>query len=143
MSSSVSHVDVRFPGGKGVDATIEGRVIHTDQSLAHGGGGSAPEPFELFLASLATCAGLYVLVFCQARGIPTHELRLDQEQQFEDGKLKRIILRVLLPGGFPDKYVDAVRAAASGCKVKKALLSPPEVEVIAVPAAALDEAAAH
>jgi ribosomal protein S12 methylthiotransferase accessory factor len=91
----------------------------------------------LFLASLATCAGLYVLVFCQTRGIPTSDLRLDQEQVFEDGKLSRIVLRVLLPAGFPEKYVDAVRAAAAGCKVKKTLLAPPEVEVLAIPAAPL------
>lgn len=137
MNSLASHVDVRFPGGKSVDATIDRRVIHTDQSLAHGGGGSGPEPFDLFLASLATCAGLYVLVFCRARGIPTSDLMLDQEQLFEDGKLQRIIVRVLLPAGFPEKYVDAVRAAASGCKVRKALFSPPEVEVVAVPHAAV------
>jgi ribosomal protein S12 methylthiotransferase accessory factor len=137
MTSSSSHVNVTFPGGKCVDATIDGRVIHTDQSTPHGGAGTGPEPFDLFLASLATCAGLYVLIFCQARGIPTSELRLDQEQVFEDGKLRRIVLRVLLPTGFPDKYVDAVRAAAAGCKVKKTLLAPPDIEVIAVPAPSL------
>lgn len=137
MSSSTSHIDIRFPGGKCVDATIDGRVIRTDQSTDHGGTGSAPEPFDLFLASLATCAGLYVLVFCQTRGIPTSDLRLEQEQVFEDGKLRRIVLRVLLPAGFPEKYVDAVRAAAAGCKVKKTLLAPPEVEVVAIPTPAL------
>jgi ribosomal protein S12 methylthiotransferase accessory factor len=137
MSSSTSHVDVRFPGGRCVDAIIDGHVIHTDQSAAHGGVGTAPEPFDLFLASLATCAGLYVLIFCQARGIPTSELRLDQQQVFEDGKLCRIVLRVLLPVGFPAKYVDAVRAAAAGCKVKKTLMAPPEIEVVAVPTPSL------
>jgi len=137
VSSATSHIDIRFPGGKCVDATIDGRVIRTDQSTDHGGTGSAPEPFDLFLASLATCAGLYVLVFCQTRGIPTSDLRLEQEQVFEDGKLRRIVLRVLLPPGFPEKYVDAVRAAAAGCKVKKTLLAPPEVEVVAIPTPAL------
>lgn len=138
MTQSATHLEVRFPGNRRVDATLNGRVIQTDQSPAHGGDGSAAEPFDLFLASLATCAGLYVLVFCQSRGIPTDQLRLDQEQVFEDGKLSRIVLRVLLPVGFPEKYVDAVRAAAAGCKVKKALLCPPEVEVIAIPAARLE-----
>lgn len=102
-----------------------------------GGRGSASEPFELFLASLATCAGLYVLIFCQARGIPTSELRLDQEQVFEGGKLRRIVLRVLLPAGFPEKHVDTVRAAAAGCKVKNTPVAPLEIEVVAVPAARL------
>jgi len=134
MSVSTDHVEVCFPGGKCVDAFVGGHRIHTDQSIQHGGSGTAPEPFDLFLAALATCAGLYVLVFCQTRGIPTEELRLDQEQVFEEGKLSRVVLRVFLPPRFPEKYVDAVRAAAAGCKVKRTLRAPPEVEVIAVPA---------
>jgi ribosomal protein S12 methylthiotransferase accessory factor len=81
---------------------------------------------------LATCAGLYVLVFCQTRGIPTDQLSLVQEQIFEDGKLQRVRLSIGLPPGFPEKYVDAVRAAANSCKVKKALAAPPELEVVAV-----------
>jgi putative redox protein len=132
MTTTTSRIDVRFPGGKSVDAVVGAHVVHTDQSLMHGGGGTGPEPFDLFLASLATCAGLYVLVFCQARGIPTSELKLVQENVTEDGQLRRVVLQVLLPPGFPEKYVDAVRAAASGCRVKKTLLAPPEVEVIAV-----------
>jgi putative redox protein len=132
MSTTTSRVEVTFPGGKCVDASVGGQVVHTDQTLAHGGDGTAPEPFDLFLASLATCAGLYVLVFCQARGIPTDEIKLEQEQVSEDGQLRRIVLRVLLPIGFPEKYVDAVRAAANGCRVKKTLLAPPELEVLAV-----------
>jgi putative redox protein len=133
MTMTTSRIDVTFPGGKRVDATLGGTVIQTDQSKPHGGDASAPEPFDLFLASLATCAGLYVLVFCQARGIPTDQLSLVQEQIYEEGKLRRILLRVLLPAGFPEKYVDAVRAAASGCRVKKTLAEPPELDVVAVP----------
>jgi putative redox protein len=134
MSTTTSHIDVSFPGGRRVDASQAGLVVHTDQSPGHGGEGSAPEPFDLFLASLATCAGLYVLVFCQTRGIPTDRLSLVQDQVYEDGKLQRIRLSIMLPPGFPEKYVDAVRAAANSCKVKKALSAPPELEVVAVPA---------
>jgi ribosomal protein S12 methylthiotransferase accessory factor len=133
MTANTTRIDVSFPGGKRVDATLGNVVIHTDQSKAHGGAESAPEPFDLFLASLATCAGLYVLVFCQTRGIPTEQLSLVQEQLHEDGKLSRIQLRILLPPGFPEKYVDAVRAAANGCRVKKTLSHPPDLEVVAVP----------
>jgi putative redox protein len=132
---------VRFPGGKSVDATVGSHVIHTDQTIQHGGQGTGPEPYDLFLASLATCAGLYVLVFCQARGIPTDELQLVQENVIDDGKLQRIVLRVLLPPNFPEKYVAAVRAAASGCRVKKTLLAPPEVEVIAIVSPAMQKLA--
>jgi ribosomal protein S12 methylthiotransferase accessory factor len=115
-----------------VDAVVGGHIVQTDQASSHGGDGSAPEPFDLFLASLATCAGLYVLVFCQKRGIPTDQIKLVQEQLVEDGVLKRVLLRVYLPPTFPEKYVDAVRAAASGCRVKKTLNHPPDVEIEAV-----------
>jgi ribosomal protein S12 methylthiotransferase accessory factor len=97
--------------------------------------GAAPAPFDLFPTSLATCAGLYVLVFCQARGIPTNDIKLEQEHVEEDGQLPRIVLRVLLPVGFPETGVDAVRAAASGCRVKGTLKAPSELEVVAVQAA--------
>jgi ribosomal protein S12 methylthiotransferase accessory factor len=133
MTITTSHIDITFPGGKRVDANVGGQLVHTDQSAKHGGEGAAAEPFDLFLASLATCAGLYVLVFCQARGIPTQQLSLVQEQIFEDGKLRRIQLNVMLPPGFPEKYADAVRAAAGGCRVKKTLADPPQIEVVAVP----------
>jgi hypothetical protein len=60
-------ITIRFPGGKRVDAHLGTHVVHTDQPIAGGGEDSAPAPFDLFLASLATCAGIYVLGFCQAR----------------------------------------------------------------------------
>lgn len=132
MTTSTSRIQVKFAGGKRVDAVLGEQTIHTDQSVGHGGTGSAPEPFDLFLASLATCAGLYVLVFCQARAIPTDRLSLVQDQIFEDGRLRSVRLSIVVPSDFPEKYLDAVRAAASGCKVKRALAAPPDVEVVVV-----------
>ncbi len=141
MSTTTTRVDITFPGGKRVDAVVGEHVLHTDQSVAHGGAATAPEPFELFLASLATCAGLYVLVFCQTRGIPTDELKLVQEQVSEDGRLQRIVLHVQLPAGFPPKYVESVKAAAKSCRVKKTLEHPPELEVLASVGAPLSASA--
>jgi putative redox protein len=115
-----------------VDAVIGDQTIRTDQPVAHGGDGSAPEPFDLFLASLATCAGLYVLIFCQKRDIPTEQLSLVQDQVFEDGRLLGIRLSVVVPADFPPKYLDAVRAAAASCRVKRALADPPDVEIVVV-----------
>jgi putative redox protein len=124
-------IRVSFPGGRRVDAKVGDHVVHTDQSGEHGGEGSAPEPFELFLSSLATCAGIYVLVFCQTRGISTDGIELVQRNQYsDDGKrLERVELELTLPPAFPEKYRAAVRNAAAGCKVKKLLLEPPEVSV--------------
>jgi ribosomal protein S12 methylthiotransferase accessory factor len=125
-------IEVTFPGGKKVDATFGDHVVKTDQAVSHGGGGTAPEPFELFLASLATCAGIYVLGFCQAREISTEGIRLVQRHRFDEAshRLEQVELEVVLPATFPAKYRSAVVRAAEGCKVKKTLTSPPEVVAV-------------
>ena len=124
-------IRITFPGGKRVDATVGSHVVKTDQVEQRGGNGSAPEPFDLFLASLATCAGAYVLSFCDARGLPSAGIELVQHQHFDEAthRLERVELEVLLPAAFPEKYRAAVLRAAEGCKVRKALAAPPEVMV--------------
>jgi len=137
----MNDIYLKFPGGKRVEATVGKHHIVTDQTLPHGGDDSAPEPFELFLASLATCAGLYVVSFCQARGIPTEGIDLVQHHESDpNGQLSRVELQLRLPRAFPEKYRAAVVRAAEGCKVRKALASPPEVTVSAVIVPGRDDA---
>lgn len=135
MPTPEDSMDIRvsFPGGMMVDAELGSRVIRTDQSVAHGGSGIAPEPFELFLASLASCAGFYVLGFCRSRGIPTEGIGLVQHHQLDEvtRRLSRVELRLELPPTFPERYRSAVIQAAAGCKVKKVLMVPPEIVVTA------------
>ncbi len=127
-------IAITFPGGKKVDATLGEHVIRTDQPAGAGGEGTAPAPFDLFLASLATCAGIYVLGFCQARGIPTDGLSLVQHNRFDPAthRLEDVELEIVLPPTFPEKYREAVVRAAEGCKVKKLLAAPPKIAVRAV-----------
>jgi len=122
---------VTFPGGKRVDAQAGDFTLKTDQPKVHGGEGSAPEPFTLFLASIGTCAGIYVVGFCQARGIPTDGIRIVQhaEKDAKTGRLVRVDLDIELPPDFPSHYRDAVARAAASCKVKKTLFDPPEFGV--------------
>ncbi len=121
---------VKFPGGKRVDAHYQGFHIQTDQHPRFGGDGSAPEPYDLFLASLATCAGIYVLGFCERRGLPTAGLSLVQRwHRGPSGAIERIELDIELPDGFPEKYRAAVVRAAQQCTVKKTLENPPEFRV--------------
>jgi putative redox protein len=131
-------IKVSFPGGKRVDATVGGHVVHTDQPVAAGGNDSAVAPFDLFLASLATCAGIYVLGFCQARGIPTEGISIIQRHAADpDAKqLSSVTIELELPDGFPERYREAVVRAAEGCKVKKLLASPPRISVVARPTVA-------
>jgi ribosomal protein S12 methylthiotransferase accessory factor len=126
-------IEVSFPGGKRVDARVGAFVVRTDQPRESGGEESAVGPFDLFLASIATCAGLYVLGFCQARNLSTEGLSLRQHVELNpDTKLPtRMRIEVLLPASFPEKYRAAVVRAAEGCKVKKTIAASPIIEVVA------------
>jgi putative redox protein len=129
-----SEMIVTFGGGKKVNAAFKGFTIHTDQSEYAGGEGSAPEPFSLFLASIGTCAGIFVLSFCQSRGIPTDNIRIVQSHIVkESGRgIGKIEIAIELPEDFPEKYKDAVINAANLCAVKKHIQEPPEFVVTTV-----------
>ena len=109
-----------------VDARADGKLIATDQD------GALPEPFELFLASIGTCAGSYVQRFCRKRDLPTDGIRIVQKMSTPDPKTRlidKIELDVQLPPDFPERYRSAVIRAANLCTVKKHLTHPPAVEV--------------
>lgn len=123
-----SEMTVDFPGGKRVTAHYDGFDIATDQGVDSGGEGTAPEPYDLFLASLATCAGYYVLKFCDGRSIPTEGVSIHQSwQRNEDKKLVRIAIEIRVPPDFPEKYHKALVRAANTCAVKKTLTDPPQI----------------
>ena len=123
-----SEMTVDFPGGKKVTAHYDGFEIATDQGVDSGGEGTAPEPFDFFLASLATCAGYYVLKFCEGRGIATDGVSLHQSwERNEEKKLVRIEIQIQVPGEFPEKYHKALVRAANTCSVKKTLADPPQI----------------
>lgn len=122
---------IEFPGNKRVDATVRDQVIRTDQSVKNGGDGAAPEPYTLFLASIGTCAGVYVQAFCRKRNIPTDGIRIVQTMEWADekGPLTRIGLEIQLPPEFPERYRAAVIRAVDLCSVKKTIANPPEFVV--------------
>jgi putative redox protein len=122
---------VTFPGGARVDAQFGKHTIKTDQPARGGGDDSAPSPFQLFLGSIATCAGIYVLGFCKQRDLPTDGIRLVQRLDVnpQNGMVAKISLDIEVPPGFPEKYHDALIRAASQCTVKKHLENPPSFEV--------------
>ncbi len=122
---------ITFPGGKKVNAEFNGFTQKTDQAIVSGGEGSAPEPFALFLSSIGTCAGIYVLRFCQQRGIDTNGLEIIQSMNFNplSGMIDKIKLNIILPDDFPDKYKKAVINSGILCAVKKHLENPPRFEI--------------
>jgi ribosomal protein S12 methylthiotransferase accessory factor len=133
-------IRITFPEGMKVVAEFEnGLSVATDQPPDYGGEGSAPSPFDLFLASLGTCAGVYVLGFCRHRGIPTEGLALRQWMEYtdtDDGKkrLAKVGMEITAPSGFPEKYQSALIRTAELCAVKKALMDPPEFVITVTPA---------
>jgi len=100
--------------------------------LDGGGGNTAPAPYELFLASIGTCAGIYVKSFCDNRNIPTEGIKIIQSQEWnqETGLPVNIKLDIKLPADFPEKYIASVIHVADLCKVKKTMANPPKFEII-------------
>ncbi len=124
---------ITFPGNKKVDSTYKGFTVHTDQPVSEGGENTAPEPFDLFLASIGTCAGIYVSSFCRERQIDTTDLRLilGFSSNATSGMIEQIDIQIKLPTGFPEKYKAAVIRTAELCFVKKHLSAPPQFHIAA------------
>jgi len=118
-------IEVRLAGGERVEAQVGKHRIVTDQD------GSAPQPFNLFLASIATCSGIYVARFCEKRKISTDGVRILQRsiKNPETKMIERIEIAIELPESFPAKYRDAVKRAVGQCSVKKHLEQAPTFEV--------------
>jgi len=126
-------MEVVFPGNKKVNAIYKGFTVETDQPRDEGGDGSAPEPFDLLLASIGTCAGVYVVYFCEERGIDTTGIKMTL--QFERNEKKHLVeevrIHIDLPPGFPPKYKTAVVKTAGLCTVKRNILNPPRFSITA------------
>ena len=123
---------IDFPGGARVDAHFRGHTLMTDQPAGGGGEDSAPMPFELFLASIGTCAGIYILGFCKQRNLPTDGIRIVQHNHTNrmTGTTESIELEIQVPPGFPQQYHNALIKTAELCKVKKTLEHPPQFEIV-------------
>jgi putative redox protein len=127
----MADMEIYFPGGKRVYADYKGFTVETDQPVIAGGDGSAPAPFDLFMASIGTCAGIYLLAFLQKRGLATEDAGVSMSRGVdpETGMVSRITLDLHLPAGFPEKYRDAVVRAVEQCAVKRHLHQPPSFDV--------------
>lgn len=128
------NMEITFEGNKKVNASLNGQVIPTDQPAQGGGDGSAPAPFDLFLASIGTCAGIYVKNFCDQRGLSAENIKIIQKLNYNRHKrlIDQIELEIQLPEDFPDKYKEAVIKSADLCAVKRHLQEAPEIKTTAV-----------
>lgn len=127
----MTEMKIYFPGGKKVYADFKGFTHKTDQPAYAGGEGSAPAPFEIFLASIGTCSGIFVVGFCQNRGIDTEGIEIIQTHEVDPNTrmVKKVNMEIKLPPSFPEKYKKAVIQSASLCAVKKLMETPPEFNI--------------
>ena len=125
-------MEIVFPDGKKVDALYQGFTIQTDQIKKAGGEGTAPEPFDLFLASIGTCAGIYVLNFCKERKISTDGLKmqLNIRKNKETRLIDKISIKIHLPSEFPEKYIKAIIKSVDHCAVKAHMVDAPAFEYL-------------
>lgn len=116
-------IDISFDGNKRVNALIDGFTIKTDQPLQAGGENSAPTPFSMFLASLGTCAGIYVKGFCDQRGIDSEGMKITMDYIYDPVRkmIVKFIMLIHVPADFPEQYEAAVIKSAALCAVKRHL----------------------
>ena len=122
---------IDFPGGAKVDAHFGPYTVNTDQPSMGGGEGSAPTPFAVFLASIGTCAGIYVLGFCKQRNLPTDGIRIIQRMHSDpfSGMVSQVDLEIQAPATFPEKYLPSLVRSAELCAVKKHFERPPQFNI--------------
>ena len=122
---------IDFPGGARVDAHFGPYTVATDQPPMGGGEGSAPTPFAVFLASMGTCAGIYVLGFCRQRGLSVEGIRIVQRMHSNPmtGLVSKVDLEIQVPPSFPEKYRPSLVKSAELCAVKKHFETPPSFEI--------------
>jgi len=129
--SEMPEIKVSFPGGLKVDAEYKGFVVKTDQPVKQGGAGTAPAPFDLFMISIATCAGFYVAAFCKEREIPLDKagvvMRIEKDPASK--LIGKISIEIELPPDFPERYKRAIIKAVDTCTVKVNILKAPAFEI--------------
>jgi putative redox protein len=118
---------IDFPGGSRVDAHFGPFTVATDQPPV----ASAPSPFEVFLSSIGTCAGIYILGFCKQRNLSTDGIRIVERISHSrvTGMLEKVDLEIQIPPDFPKKYRESLIRSAELCAVKKTLENPPRFDI--------------
>ncbi|MDX1456749.1 MAG: OsmC domain/YcaO domain-containing protein [Marinobacter sp.] len=124
-------INVNFLDNLRLEAKFDDFTVVTDQPIRYKGDGSAPSPFDYFLASSALCAAYFVRVYCLARDIPTHNIRLSQNNIVDpENRYNQIFkIQVELPEDISDKDRQGILRAIDRCTVKKVVQTGPEFEI--------------
>lgn len=121
-------IKVNFLDNLRLEAKFDDFTVVADQPIRYKGDGSAPGPFDYFLASSALCAAYFVKLYCQTRGIPTENIRLSQNNIVDpENRYKQIFkIQVELPADISDKDRQGILRSIDRCTVKKVVQTGPE-----------------
>ena len=127
-----AELDVHFVSGEAYEVAVRGHRICVDQPTESGGGGTAPTPTELFVASLATCVAFYAGRYLTRHGYSRDGLGVSVAFDMATDRPARVAavrLTVRVPADVPPQRWSALQAVASHCTVHNTLLDPPDVSV--------------
>ncbi|RBP32589.1 ribosomal protein S12 methylthiotransferase accessory factor [Marinobacter pelagius] len=124
-------IKVNFLDNLRLEAKFDDFTVVTDQPIRYKGDGSAPSPFDYFLASSALCAAYFVRVYCLARNIPTDNIRLSQNNIVDpENRYNQIFkIQVELPEDLPEKDRQGILRSIDRCTVKKVVQTGPNFEI--------------
>ena len=124
-------IKVNFLDNLRLEAKFDDFTVITDQPIRYKGDGSAPSPFDYFLASSALCAAYFVKVYCVARDIPTENIRLSQNNIVDpENRYNQIFkIQVELPEDLSDKDRQGILRSIERCTVKKVVQTGPEFQI--------------
>ena len=127
-------IKVNFLENLRLEAKFDDFTITTDQPIRYKGDGSAPSPFDYFLASSALCAAYFMKVYCKARDIPTDDIRLSQNNIVDpENRYNQIFqIQVELPDTISDRDREGILRSIDRCSVKKVIQQGPDFKIEAV-----------
>ncbi|MCR9205143.1 MAG: OsmC domain/YcaO domain-containing protein [Halobacteriovoraceae bacterium] len=127
-------VNVRYLDNLRLEASFDDYTIMTDQPVRYKGDGTAPSPFDYFLASSALCAGYFVKVYCNARDIPTEDIRIIQNNLVDpDNRYHQdFVIQIELPSTISEKDRQGILASMERCTVKRVIQNAPKFTINSV-----------
>jgi ribosomal protein S12 methylthiotransferase accessory factor len=124
-------IKVNFLDNLRLEAKFDDFTVTTDQPIRYKGDGSAPSPFDYFLASSALCAAYFLKVYCKARDISTENIKLSQNNIVDpENRYNQIFqIQVELPDDISDKDREGILRSIDRCTVKKVVQTGPEFKI--------------
>lgn len=121
---------ITFEGNKKVNVRVKDFDIRTDQAISQGGEASAPTSIDLFLASLGSCSGVFVLNFLKKHNLPeTVYLTLDPVWDIQEYVIEKVVVTIHIPKDFPEGYDNALVEVAKRCLVARHVSIKHEIQI--------------